>query len=298
MCKSPQRETIEVHGGLALRLWRHRGQRGAPVVLFLHGYLDTGRSYDDLVALLGGRVEALVLDWRGHGESQRVGPGGSYHMLDHVKDLSAVLHALKDRGDEVEAVVAHSMGANISLLLSGAWPELMPRLLVMDALGGTPEESTEQAARIGSVLRSMRRVKKFRVVDSREEAIQRVMDTNFGLGREGAERMIRHALVPVEGEPGKLTFALDPKLRGPTPVRYPNEMWVATLGRIAAPVILLRAEFGYVPLRDAQVRARLDAFGRVLIRTLENAYHNLHVEHCEAVGAALDELLSIPAREG
>ena len=104
--------TVDLDVGPGLRLWDHGGD--APVVLFLHGYLDTGRSYDDLCSALEGDARCVCLDWRGHGFSGRAGPGGSYHLLDHLKDLSRVFDLLADGGVDglgrPDALVAHSMG--------------------------------------------------------------------------------------------------------------------------------------------------------------------------------------------
>src|SRR4051812_12935645 len=117
----PVPRVVEANG-LKLRLWDHA--RAGPVVLFVHGYLDTGRSFDAVADALV-HVRCLALDMRGHGQSDRVGPGGSYHLLDHLKDLAVVLDTLEKKGERVDALVAHSMGGNVAYLLAGAAPALV-----------------------------------------------------------------------------------------------------------------------------------------------------------------------------
>ncbi len=286
----PMDEGASKDNVLRLRLWEHDGS--GPVVLFLHGYLDTGRSFDAAVEALGGQVRALCLDWRGHGRSDAVAAGGSYHPLDHLKDLTRVLVCLERAGMVPEALVAHSMGGNLALMMAGAWPRRVRRLLVLDAFGPPPQDPSEQAARLGRALQRMLKVRPFGRFDSRQEATARLRQTNFGLSAQGAERMAKHALMEDPQAPGKWTFRYDPRLKGPTPIRYPEQTWLATFGRITAPVRVLRAQNGYVPLGEL-LDGRKAAIKDLEVATLDGSYHHLHVEHPDAVAKALRALLAV-----
>ena len=293
--QEPTAHTITGYNGLALRLWRHRADApGAPKVLFVHGYLDTGRSFDRLIARAQGGFEALCLDLRGHGASAWVGPGGNYHLLDYAKDLCHALLHLQAQGERVDAVVAHSMGGNVSMLLEGSWPGLVGRLLLLDAFGSPSEPPEDQPQRLGEALRAMMAVKPFKRLRSPQEMVARVLETNPGLSAEGAAWMVQHAWMEPEGEPGCVTFAFDPRLRGPTPQRWSEETWMALCARMACPVRLLRAEFGYVPADDPRLEARLAACRDAKMTTLPGTYHNLHVDRVEEVLAALQDLLTLP----
>lgn len=279
---SPQVTARQIQGaaGVPLRLWEHPGPAQAPRVLFVHGYLDQGRSYDALVERLGGAVRAACLDWRGHGQSRGAGPGASYHLLDHVKDLCAVLRHLEERP---ALVVAHSMGGNVALLLAGSWPGLIPRLLLLDSFGPPSEEPQEQPARLERLLRSLDSARPFSTFASRQEAVERILSANPGLSRQGAQRMAEHGLMPAPGDPRRWTVAMEPALRGPTPVRWPESTWLELCRRVQGPVRLLRAEHGYVPAQDARLRARLAACPGASMLEVPGAYHNLHVDAVDTV---------------
>ncbi len=282
--------------GIPLRVWEFRAAEGvvdAPHVLFLHGYLDQGRSFDDLILSMKGSVHAWCLDWRGHGESRNAGPGASYHLMDHAKDLSLVLGGLPIPGGVPDAVVAHSMAVNVAMLVAGSWPELVKRLLLLDALGGLPEDPEAQPERLGRLFRSLGRVRKFRSVATREEAMERIMSANPGLSLAGAERMARHGLMADPDDASRWTFAMEPGLRGPTPMRWPQSMWLSLCGRIMAPVRLVRAERGYVPYPNPVVEARLGAFRDVEVVHVEGAHHHLHVDFMDVVVDALQALLLV-----
>jgi len=282
-----QQRIITVQSGLKLCLWHHLGE-GRPV-LFLHGYLDTGRSFDEVVRLYGGH--ALCLDLRGHGQSARVGPGGSYHLLDHVKDVAEVLRQLGEDGMRPRAVVAHSMGGNIALILAGALPNAIDRLLLVDALGPPAEAPEEQASRIGRVLHSLGQKKPFKPAADLDHALARLRKLNPNLTPIGARRMLEHVMIPVDDG---LAFPFDERLRGPTPVRYPESMWLALCKRVTAKVHVLRAEYGYVwPASPGS--ERLAAMGGTM-NTVEGIGHHIHVDAPELVAAALCDLLGNGAR--
>lgn len=285
---SPEPLDVEA-AGLPLRVWDHGG--AGPAVLFLHGYLDTGRSYDAVAAALEGRARALCLDWRGHGQSAWVGAGGSYHLLDHLKDLAVVTERLEARGVALEAIVAHSMGGNVALLFAGARPERVRRLLLLDSLGAPPEDAEEQPARLEQLLRSLGPARPFSTVASEEEAAARVRSQNPGLSLEGAARMVAGVLVPDEGDPSRLRFPFDPRLRGPTPVRWSEAMWKALCARVTATTHVLRAEQGHLP-EGGPTADRNAALRRATFETLQGASHHLHVEAPDEVARVLLALLA------
>jgi len=151
----PSPTPLDLRGAdVPLRLWDHGG--GGTPVLFLHGYLDSARSFDDLAAAAAPELRALCLDLRGHGGSHELPPGVSFHQLDHLKDLDRVLEALHGRGLAPAAVVAHSMGGSVALTLAGCRPDSIPRLLLLDSMGALPEEPEEQPKRLAEALAAAR----------------------------------------------------------------------------------------------------------------------------------------------
>jgi pimeloyl-ACP methyl ester carboxylesterase len=281
---------LDVDVGPGLRLWDHGGT--GPLVLLLHGYLDTGRSYDAVCDALADDARCVALDWRGHGYSGRTGAGGSYHLLDHLKDLSRLIDVMAagnvaDLGVP-DAIVAHSMGGNVALLLAGSRPSAITRLLLLDALGPPAEAIEAQPERLGRLLEGIASRRPFKVFATREEARERVKATNPGLSDEAAARMVEHALLEVEGG---VTFNFDPALRGPVPMRYPETFWTALCGRITCPTVVVRAEFGYVP-DGAPATERVAAMANGRLETFPEAAHHLHVEHPQAMADKVRALLT------
>ena len=58
--------------------------------------------------------------------------GGYYHFPDYVFDLDCVIQALGVRSFKL---IGHSMGGTISLLYSGAFPERVKKLVLIEGVG-------------------------------------------------------------------------------------------------------------------------------------------------------------------
>jgi pimeloyl-ACP methyl ester carboxylesterase len=86
---SPRDATLTLNG---LRFhYRDWGDPQAPPLLLLHGYTSHGRSWDTIARALAGRFRVLVLDQRGHGESDHA---SDYDEQRLIEDLAAFVDAL------------------------------------------------------------------------------------------------------------------------------------------------------------------------------------------------------------
>ncbi|MDX2274535.1 MAG: alpha/beta hydrolase [Hyphomonadaceae bacterium] len=117
-------------GPLSLVYWRWEGQRGQTPVLLLHGGLDHARAWDETCAALAADRPVLALDLRGHGDSDW-SPEGAYDPPYYLIDIVALLKLVGPCH-----IVAHSMGANLTLRLAAAMPDLMQRLVLVEGVLG------------------------------------------------------------------------------------------------------------------------------------------------------------------
>lgn len=100
---------------------------GAPVVC-LHGAMSQSHVWDHLAAGLSDSRRVIAPDLRGHGDSEPAVPPA--YALQHYRDDVVALM------DRIQAgrfsVVGHSMGAVLGLILAGAYPDRIERLVVVD----------------------------------------------------------------------------------------------------------------------------------------------------------------------
>ncbi|SEP51864.1 alpha/beta fold hydrolase [Amycolatopsis saalfeldensis] len=91
---------------------REDGPPDAPVVLLVHGFCGSVRSYDRLVPLLADDYRVVRVDLRGHGST------GGHAGLDAFSQASALARALKELGCSAVTAVGHSFGADVVLALA------------------------------------------------------------------------------------------------------------------------------------------------------------------------------------
>ncbi|MBH1933157.1 alpha/beta hydrolase [Streptomyces sp. AV19] len=102
-----------------------------PVRVYLHGLGASSPAYFAGAAahpLLAGR-RSLLLDLLGHGISDRP-EGFGYTLEEHADAVAAALTAAGAGGAEL---VAHSMGGSVAVVLAARHPELVSRLVLVDA---------------------------------------------------------------------------------------------------------------------------------------------------------------------
>lgn len=107
---------------------------GGPVrVVLVHGFTQTLRSWDPVVAELGGGYEVVRVDLPGHGGSSRVGAG-------FVEAAAAVGEA---GGPAV--YVGYSMGGRLCLRLAADRPDLVRALVTVGASPGLADPGERRA---------------------------------------------------------------------------------------------------------------------------------------------------------
>ena len=121
------------------------GPPAAPPVIFLHGITGHARTWDDEARLLAERCHVIVLDQRGHGDSDPA-PDGDYSDAALLGDLEAFVDAL---GFRRLGLVALSLGGRVAINYAGRHPDRVERLVVVD-IG--PEIAPGGRARVSSLM--------------------------------------------------------------------------------------------------------------------------------------------------
>jgi pimeloyl-ACP methyl ester carboxylesterase len=109
---------------------RHWGEPSAPLLVMLHGWMDSSATFQFLVDALPGNWHVVAPDWRGFGDS--AWNTGSYYFPDYLADLDALLHHLSP--NQPVQLLGHSMGAMIAGIYAGVRPERIARLSLVEGL--------------------------------------------------------------------------------------------------------------------------------------------------------------------
>ena len=117
----------ELHGHRMI----YRSAGGGPVILLVHGLLDSSRTWRKLAPVLALGHTVIAPDLLGHGESE--GPTGvDYSLGGHAGMLRDLLDAL---GHRRVTVVGHSLGGGIAMSFAYHYPERVERLALISSGG-------------------------------------------------------------------------------------------------------------------------------------------------------------------
>lgn len=257
---------------LRAQVW---GDETAPPLLALHGWLDNAGSFDRLAPLLAARFRVIALDLPGHGHSDHLPIGASYHYLDYVKTVLAATEALELRR---YTLLGHSLGAGIASLVAAASPACIARLLLIEGLGPLGDDGSRTLQRFRDAMTrkdNRRPLRQFRDIEQALSARTIASGMPATLARPIVERGL------IAGN-GGWQWRSDPLLTRGSAARLAETQVHALLRGIRAPTALLLAqpETSYLP--GAPMQARADCVAGIAVNYLAGGHH-LHLEHPQAV---------------
>ena len=252
---------------------------GLPVIA-LHGWLDNAASFSHLAPRLPG-LRIVALDQAGHGHSSHRAPGSGYQLWDYALDVLLVADQL---GWQKFALLGHSMGAIVSLLLAGAVPERISRLALIDGLIPYTGEAAQAPQKLGEALRAQLALagKQKPVYAEIEQAIQARMKGVGAVSHEAASRLAQRGLMPVAGG---YTWRTDSRLTLPSPLRLTRAHAVAFLDAVQCPLNLVLAEQGML-LVEPRFTEVLE--GRPFTVQRLPGGHHLHLDSAAGAQAVAD----------
>lgn len=280
------RDEDVVLNGLRHRLHHWGDPAGTPVVL-LHGWVDTGMSYQFLADELASRWHLVAPDWRGFGDSDRA-PGG-YWFPDYLADLDALLDHVS-RGAPAR-IVGHSMGGNVAWLYAGVRPERVSHVVSLDA-AGIPDTRPDAAPdRYARWLDQLRNPASFAPLsgDAAALALVRKLAPKLDAGRQA---FIATQWARPDGE-GALRLPHDPRHKHVNPVLYRRAEALACWQRIRAHALLVLARDART-FRDwdgEECREVTAAIPHLRMEVLAGG-HMLHLEQPAALAPVLGDFLT------
>jgi 2-succinyl-6-hydroxy-2,4-cyclohexadiene-1-carboxylate synthase len=230
-----------------------------PPLVLLHGFTNTGASWQPVIRALGERYRAIAPDIRGHGSASDRRP----------ITLDAVVKDIAGQTEHLFTLVGYSMGGRIALHAALALPSRVERLVLIGASPGLHDPG-ERHARREADERLAEQIEQSDI----ESFARRWAQTPIlaGLPAELAQQVHRDRL---NNTPHGLAAALRGLGTGALPDRWDE------LHNLAMPVTLATGE------HDAKFRAIADEMAakipRAEVRTIKAAGHAAHVEAPEAV---------------
>lgn len=284
--REPERIDLPLRG-LRHHLTTWRGGDAEPIVL-LHGWMDTGDTFQFLADAMSDRWTLVAPDWRGFGRSEW--PADGYWFPDYYADLDALLDRLSPHAPAT--LVGHSMGGNIASIYAGIRPERVRRVVCIEGFGLARTRPEQAPGRYREWLRQLREPATFASFPSFESFAHLLARRNPRLPPERAAFIARAWATRTAD--GTVRVRSDPAHKRVNPVLYRREEAEACWREVVAPVL-------YVVAGQSEFMGRLGgeadpAHMAGFIRRLEpciiqEASHMVHHEKPEALARAIEAFL-------
>ena len=287
MLRTARHETVRIRGlDMHVRRWGPPPSSDEPPVVLLHGYQDTGDTFQFLVDAFERDWALAAPDWRGFGRSAWSQNG--YWFADYLADLDALLDLIC--GDEPARLVGHSMGGNVAGLYAGVLPARVRSVVNLEGFG-LPRTSPDQAPkRLRKWLEQVRSVPPLKDYDSFEQLASII---GYRYPRFTPEQSDFVARAWAHAAPdGRIHLLGDSRHRWVNPVLYRREEAEACWRSIEAPMLMVIGE-------KSEYLARLGADGstfRTLVPDIEivhipGAGHMLHIEKPALIAPPIERFL-------
>jgi len=223
------------------------GEAAAPPVVYLHGWGDTGTTFQFVVDAFTAPLRIVAPDFRGFGGSGHAGP--AYWFPDYLADLDVLLDAISP--DDPVVLVGHSMGANVAGLYAGIMPERVSGFVNVEGFGLADSDPSQAPAHYRRWLERSRAMTPFSEFGDFDQLAERIVRRSPRLGEDRAQFVAREWAV--RDADGVVRLRADPAHRLPNAVLYRRAEAEACWQQVSAPVLLVSGT-------DTEFDAALDAW--------------------------------------
>ncbi len=260
-------ETLRVRGlDMHLTRWGPEPSESVSPIFLLHGWLDSGETFQFMVDALQRDWPLVALDWRGFGRSEW--PQQGYWFPDYLGDLDALLAELSPTAPA--RLVGHSMGGNIACSYAGIRPERVRCIINLEGFGLARTSPAQAPPRMRKWLDQLKAQPPRKDYASFEElaGIIRFRYPRFSAAQAG------HHWV--------------------NPILYKREDAEACWRELRAPLLMLVGEESDHPAKlgaDGTTEAFRSIFPHIEIARVEGAGHMLHIERPDLVAPLVEAFL-------
>ena len=237
------------------------GNPDNPPMLLLHGFAQTCHSWDFVALGFSDNYRVIVLDQRGHGDSDWASDG-DYSPETQQKDISGVVEQL---GLDQFVLMGLSMGGRNSFTFAASNPDYVKALVVVDAAPQNMQQGTQN-------IRSF--VQQDDELDSVDAFVERVLQYNPRRDPQQVRGSIMHNIKELPS--GKWTWKYDRALRSPgrrmgSDAETEKRLW-GYLETLQCPTLLVRGGGSDIVAMDTADRMH-QAIPNSRLATIDGAGH-------------------------
>jgi len=271
--RQPTLATLKLRD-LDFQLYRWSGDSTRPL-LFLHGWGDSGETFQFVVDHLSELHSVIAYDARGFGRTQW--PQDGYWFPDYLADLDAIVDAISPH--EPIDLLAHSMGGNAAMIYAGVRPQRVRRLINLEGFGLPPTAADLAPARYRDWLDEVKEGTSYATYDDFEQFEKVLARRN---PRTSADRIAFIARSWArQREDGRIELRSDARHKRINPVLYQRDQVEACWREIVAPVLFVlggRSEHVQRMMQGDYAQRFPQLFRALTMKTIDDAGHMLHHE--------------------
>ncbi len=258
------------------------GRREDPLIVYLHGFGDTGSTFQFVVDELQRNWFVVAPDWRGFGRTGVDTP--AFWFPDYLADLDHLLQHYSP--DEPVRLIGHSMGGNIASLYAGVMPDRVAALVNLEGFGLPDSDPQDAPARFADWLQRSRDVPVNTVRDDFSVLAQAIQRKNPHMAAERADFVSREWAE--EMPDGRVQLRTNPAHKLPNPILYRRAEAEACWREIKAAILLVAGRLsGFAVPDDLPLPGSK-------ITWVEEAGHMLHFEQPCQLAREIEEFLVKP----
>lgn len=258
------------------------GNADDPLIVYLHGFADTGSTFQFVVDHFRQDWFVVAPDWRGFGAS--ISNAHAFWFPDYIADLDCLLRHYSP--NVPVRLIGHSMGGNIAGLYAGAMPERVGHFINLEGFGLRDAGPDAAPARYREWIERGRSTP---AASYREDFAELANAIHRKCPRMTlAQARFVARLWATEIEDGRVQLHTNPAHKLPNPVLYRRAEAEACWRNVTAEVLLIAGRRS-----DLGSPAELP-FARPKIAWIEDAGHMLHFEQPAELARVIEEFLSKP----
>lgn len=260
------------------------GDASRPLLVVLHGWGDTGSSFQLFVDALARDWYVVAPDWRGFGKTGC--RAQCYWFPDYVADLDVLLGLYS--AQKPVRIIGHSMGANVAGLYAGIFPERVAAFVNIEGFGLAESDPANAPAHYRRWIEKSRLMQPYSTYKNIDELAQRILKRSPRMSRDKA--LFVADLWAARQDDNKIVLRANPAHRLPNAVQYRRAEAVACWQQITAPILVVaggESTFFAGPAGPDEI----DVFSGAETVVVPDAGHMVHFEQPDRLAAAVEKFL-------
>jgi pimeloyl-ACP methyl ester carboxylesterase len=257
-------------------------------ILALHGWLDNLASFESLAKYLPD-YRIIAVDFPGHGHSDHIEEGRTYHFIDGLYLIDDLIEFLELKSVNL---LGHSMGGAIATIYAATQPSRVAKLALIEALGPVTSPVSASSSMIGKALSQRRGLK------DKRKPIYPNFELALNARAEVSEvepllikPIVERGLLRLADQKG-YTWRADSRLRIPSAMRMGEQQLRSIISNITCPSLMIEAKSGLLVKEEAKyIQERKPLVPQLEIHQIPGSHHP-HLETPEEIAKLISRFLA------